>query len=86
VDAWIAAGCSSRPRCATTHANLGDLYAALGRWHDAQNHFRQATQEWPTADNWRSFANASAALGQTARAEDARRRAELLDAAKNGAR
>jgi tetratricopeptide (TPR) repeat protein len=85
VRALIAAGCTHRDRCALTHSNLGDLYAALGQWHDAQNHFRQATQEWPTADNWRSLANASAALGQTARAEDARRRAELLAAEKKGA-
>jgi tetratricopeptide (TPR) repeat protein len=85
VRALIAAGCTHRDRCALTHSNLGDLYAALGQWHDAQNHFRQATQEWPTADNWRSLANASAALGQTARAEDARRRAELLVAEKKGA-
>lgn len=85
VRALIAAGCTRRERCALTHANLGDLYAALGQWHDAQNHFRQATQEWPTADNWRSLANASAALGQTARAEDARRRAALLAAEKKGA-
>jgi uncharacterized protein HemY len=85
VRALIAAGCASRERCAATHSSLGDLYAALGQWHDAQNHFRQATQEWPTADNWRSLASASAALGQTARAEDARRRAELLVAEKKGA-
>lgn len=85
VRALIAAGCTRPERCALTHANLGELYAALGQWHDAQNHFRQATQEWPTADNWRALANASAALGQTARADDARRRAELLAAEKKGA-
>lgn len=85
VRASIAAGCASRERCAATHAHLGDLYAALGQWHDAQNHFRQATEEWPTPDNWRSLANAAAALGQTGRAEEARRRAELLASEKKGA-
>jgi tetratricopeptide (TPR) repeat protein len=85
VRALIAAGCSTREQCAATHSHLGDQYAALGQWHDAQNHFRQATQEWPTTDNWRSLANAWAALGQTARADEARRRAELLATEKNGA-
>jgi tetratricopeptide (TPR) repeat protein len=86
LRAWIAAGCSTRERCAATHASLGDQYAARGAWHDAQNHFRQATLEWPTAAHWRAFANASKVLGQTERAEDALRRAALLDAPeKNGA-
>ncbi|HTV25709.1 MAG TPA: O-antigen ligase family protein, partial [Polyangiaceae bacterium] len=85
VRALIAAGCATREHCAQTHSLLGDLYAALGQWSDAQNHFRQATQEWPSTDNWRSLANASAALGQTGRAEEARRRADLLAAEKKGA-
>lgn len=83
--ALIAVGCASREACAASHAHLGHQYAALGQWHDAQSHFRQATQQWPTAAHWRSLAHASAALGQTARAEEARRRAELLAAEKNGA-
>jgi tetratricopeptide (TPR) repeat protein len=85
VRAWLAAGCSSRQRCAATHASLGDQYAARAQWHDAQNHFRQATLQWPTAGYWRSFANASKQLGQSERAEDALRRAALLEPAKNGA-
>jgi tetratricopeptide (TPR) repeat protein len=85
VRALIAAGCSTRERCAATHSSLGDQYAARDQWYDAQNQFRQATLEWPTADNWRSFANACKKLGQTERAEDALRRAALLEAEKKGA-
>jgi tetratricopeptide (TPR) repeat protein len=85
VRAWIAAGCSTPERCAKTHASLGDQYAARAAWHDAQNHYRQATLQWPTPDYWRAFANACKALGQSERARDALRRAELLEPAKNGA-
>lgn len=85
VRALIAAGCSTRERCAATHSNLGHQFAALEQWHGAQRHFHQATQQWPTADRWRSLANASAKLGQQVRAEDALRRAELLAAEKKGA-
>jgi tetratricopeptide (TPR) repeat protein/O-antigen ligase len=85
VRALIASGCVTRERCAATHSSLGDQYAALGQWRSAQAQFRQATLEWPTADNWRSLANASRELGQSERAEDALRRAELLEAEKKGA-
>jgi tetratricopeptide (TPR) repeat protein len=81
----IASGCATRERCAATHTNLGNQYAALGQWRSAQNHFRQATLEWPTADNWRSLANAFRELGQAERAEDAVRRAELLEGKVKGA-
>jgi uncharacterized protein HemY len=85
VRALIASGCATRERCAATHLGLGQQFAGLGQWRNAQNHFRQATQEWPTVDGWRALANASTELGQSSRAEDALRRAELLSAAKNGA-
>ena len=69
--------------CGVCHS---DIHAARGDWHDAHDHFRQATLEWPTAAHWRAFANACKELGQSERAEDALRRAALLDASeKNGA-
>jgi tetratricopeptide (TPR) repeat protein len=85
VRALTASGCATRERCAATHSSLGAQFAARGQWHNAQNHFRQATLEWPTADNWRALANASKELGQLERAEDALRRAALLEAEKKGA-
>jgi tetratricopeptide (TPR) repeat protein len=85
VRVLIAAGCATRERCAATHASLAERYAALGQWRNAANHFRQATQEWPTAGYWRALASACRQLGQAERAEDAVRRAELLEAEKKGA-
>jgi tetratricopeptide (TPR) repeat protein len=85
VRAMIAAGCGTRERCAATHLGLGRELAGAGRWHDAQNHFREATREWPTPESWRELAAACRALGQSERAEDALRRAALLEAEKNGA-
>jgi tetratricopeptide (TPR) repeat protein len=85
VRALIASGCATRVRCAATHLGLGQQFAALGQWRNAQNHFRQATQEWPTVEGWRALAQASTELGQSARAEDALRRAALLDVEKKGA-
>jgi tetratricopeptide (TPR) repeat protein len=85
VRVLIAAGCATRERCEATHSSLAGQYATLGQWRNAAHHYRQATQEWPTAGNWRALANASRQLGQTERAEDALRRAELLEAEKKGA-
>jgi len=85
VRAVTAAGCTSLERCAATHLWLGRSFAASGQWLDAQNHFQQATLEQPTAEGFRALADAAAALGQTARAEEARRRAEVLLGSKNGA-
>jgi tetratricopeptide (TPR) repeat protein len=82
---WIAAGCGTREHCAGTHMSLGRQFAALGEWRAAGDHFRQAALEWPTAESWRALADAAGALGQTDRAEDARRRAALLDSARKGA-
>jgi tetratricopeptide (TPR) repeat protein len=85
VRALIAAGCKTRERCAAVHTSLGRMYASAGQWHGAANHYKQATQEWPTVEAWRGLATASRELGQNARAEDALRRSLLLDPAKNGA-
>jgi tetratricopeptide (TPR) repeat protein len=79
VRVLIAAGCATRERCEATHSSLAGQYATLGQWRNAASHYRQATQEWPTAGNWRALANASQQLGQTERAADALRRAELLE-------
>jgi tetratricopeptide (TPR) repeat protein len=85
VRLLLAAGCGTREHCAGTHMSIGRQFAALGEWRTAGDHFRQAALEWPTAESWRALADAARALGQTDRAEDARRRAELLDSAKKGA-
>lgn len=85
VRALVASGCATPERCAQTHTRLGKQFAGSGQWHNAANHFRLAAQEVPSADNWRALADASRQLGQGLRAEDALRRAELLDAEKKGA-
>lgn len=85
VRALIASGCATPARCAQTHERLGRQFAASGQWHNAASHFRLAALEMPSADNWRALANASRQLGQDLRAEDALRRAELLEAEKKGA-
>jgi hypothetical protein len=85
VRALVASGCSTSERCAQTHSHLGQQFAASGQWHNAASHFRLATSEMPTPDNWRALADASRHLGQDLRAEDALRRAELMDAEKKGA-
>lgn len=85
VRVLIAAGCATRERCEATHSRLADQYASIGQWRNAAHHYRQATEEWPTAGNWRSLANASRELGQPERADDALRRAELLETEKKGA-
>jgi tetratricopeptide (TPR) repeat protein len=85
VRAVTAAGCTSLERCASTHLWLGHMFAANAQWLDAQNHFQHATREQPSAEGFRALAGAAAALGQTARAEEARRRAETLLGSKNGA-
>jgi tetratricopeptide (TPR) repeat protein len=85
VRAWVAAGCATRERCAATHLGLGRMLAGAGDWHAAQNHFREATREWPTPDSWRALAAAATELGQSERGEDALRRAALLEAEKKGA-
>jgi tetratricopeptide (TPR) repeat protein len=83
--ASTAAGCTSPERCASTHLWLGRTLAAHGQWLDAQAHFQRATLEQPSAEAFRALAEAATALGQSARAEEARRRAEALLGTKNGA-
>ncbi len=84
VRALVASGCATPERCAETHFHLGQQFAGQGQWNTAASHFRQATVEMPTAESWRAFAGASKQLGQEVRAEDALRRAELLDGEKKG--
>jgi tetratricopeptide (TPR) repeat protein len=85
LRASIAAGCATRERCAATHLGLGRELAGAGQWQAAQNQFRESTQQWPTPEGWRALAAASTKLGQPERAEDALRRAALLDGEKKGA-
>lgn len=84
VRVLVASGCATPERCAETHFHLGQQFAGQGQWNTAASHFRQATIEMPTAQSWRAFAGASKQLGQDVRAEDALRRAELLDGEKKG--
>jgi tetratricopeptide (TPR) repeat protein len=83
INALVALGCSTSERCAQTHMSLGDQFASLGQWQSAANHYREATREMPSPGSWRALAEASRQLGQPARAEDALRRAALLDVPTN---
>lgn len=85
VRASVAAGCATRESCAATHLALGRELGGAGQLHAAQSHFREATRQWPTSESWRALAATSTELGQPERAEDALRRAALLDAEKKGA-
>jgi tetratricopeptide (TPR) repeat protein len=83
VNAWVALACATRSSCGQAHLQLGGQFAAVGQWHSAVNHYRQATQETPTPHSWRALAQASRQIGQEGRASDALRRADLLDLGKS---
>jgi tetratricopeptide (TPR) repeat protein len=83
VNALVALGCGTPASCGQTHMTLGDRFARAGQWPSAASHYRWATRETPSPATWRALARASRELGQSVRADDALRRAELLDVTKS---